>query len=143
MPLVRISFSRVRQRFSRKIIACRVVELVSHRDVSRLCKSREEDREDSLPRFWLLFAVERKMLRTNRRRWAKRQGQCSTCQDWRSTMAKEKRGETGLNRTCCFPFASRKSSLWSWMNGIISLRGKLRRVTDRDPLFSCIFSLDF
>lgn len=44
---------------------------------------------------------------------------------WRSTMAKENKGagymkRVRVNRTCCFPFASKKSSR---MNGIISPRG--------------------
>lgn len=48
---------------------------------------------------------------------------------WRSTMAKENKGgghEEGIrvNRTCCFPFASKKSSR---MNGIISPRGNCER----------------
>lgn len=42
-----------------------------------------------------------------------------------------------VNRTCCFPFASKKSSR---MNGIISPRGNCEESTDRDPLFFGIFS---
>ena len=102
-------------------------------------------REDSLPRFWLLFTVQRKMRRTNRDdgRSAKDNALPARIGDrqWRKRK-EERRGDHGVNRTCCFPFALKKSSLRSWMNGIISLRGKLRRVTDRDPFFSCIFSLD-
>lgn len=78
---------------------------------------------DSLPRFWSLFAVQRKLQR------ASHKGRQNVVKDnalparigdrqWREKKAKTRRW---ANRTCCFPFTWKKFS--SRLNSIISLRG--------------------
>lgn len=78
---------------------------------------------DSLPRFWLLFAVQRKLQRASHRggqNVAKDNALPARIGDrqWREKKAKTRRW---TNRTCCFPFTWKKFS--SRLNSIISLRG--------------------